>query len=175
MKGSLPATIDPYLLAEKGAQLCGALPVRRLRRLAEHCLDDRGEVGIDLQFERSGARGLCLMHGALTATLHVACQRCLQAMDLHLATEPWLVLRRAEGATEESTGEDESLVVDKAIALSELVEDELLLAMPMIPMHTLAECPARSAVSGSGISAGVRKAKANPFSVLAQRNRAKID
>lgn len=169
MKGSLPATIDPYLLAEKGARLRGTLPVRRLRRLAELCLDDRDEIGIDLQFERSGAQGLCLMHGTLAATLHVACQRCLDAMVLHLATAPRLVLRRAEAATDE----DETLVVDKAFALSELVEDELLLAMPMIPMHNLAQCPARSLVSVSGPSAGARKAKANPFSILVQRNREK--
>ena len=173
MKGGLPATIDPYLLAEKGAHLRGVLPVRQLRRLAELCLDDRGDVGIDLQFERSDAQGLCLMHGAVTATLHVACQRCLEAMALHLATEPRLVLRRPEPPTEEPTDEDETLVVDKAFALSELVENELLLAMPMVPMHNLAECPARSLVSGSGPSEGKRKAKTNPFSVLMQRNREK--
>lgn len=167
MKGSLPATIDPYLLAEKGARLRGALPVRQLRRLAELCLDDRGEVGIDLQFEPSGAHGPCLMRGALTATLRVSCQRCLQAMDIHLAIEPRLVLQRADAPTDEG----ETLVVDKALVLSKLVEDELLLAMPMIPRHNLAQCPARSLVSSSAPREGERRAKANPFSALAQRNR----
>ena len=173
MMGSLPATIDPYRLAEQGAHLSGVLPVRQMRRIAEVCLDESGEVSIDLQFERSDVEEICLMHGTLTATLHVTCQRCLDQMTLNLTARPRLILLRAGKTADDLDDESEILVVDKALALGDLVEDEVLLAMPMIPMHEPSRCPAGKYVSrpaSTGHSARPGPAD-NPFSVLRERNR----
>ena len=61
-------------------------------------------------------------------------------------------------------------MAEKAVALSALVEDELLLAMPMVPMHELNQCPARDYVAGgAGFSEKTQKkgeTRPNPFSVL---------
>jgi uncharacterized protein len=173
MMGSLPAAIDPYRLAEKGAHINGVLPVRQMRRVAEICQDESGEVGVELRFERSDVEEVCLLQGTLTATLHVTCQRCLDRMTLHLTARPRLILLRAGGAIEEYNDENDTLVIDKELALCDLIEDEVLLAMPMIPMHELPDCSAGKFVSRSASLRGneVRQPADNPFSVLRKHNR----
>lgn len=173
MIGGLPATIDPYRLAEKGARLNGVLPVRQMRRVAEICLNESGEVGVDLLFERSEVEEVCMLRGTLTAILQVTCQRCLDQMTLHLTTRPRLILLRAGIVVDDFNDEDETLVVDKALALSDLIEEEVLLAMPMIPMHEPEDCSAGKFVSRS-ISPGPdveNQPTTNPFLVLRKRNR----
>ena len=56
--------------------------------------------------------------------------------------------------------EADTLVVTKPLPLSEIVEDELLLAMPMIPGHASGECPAGAAKTAS------RARETNLFTVL---------
>ena len=64
--------------------------------------------------------------------------------------------------------EPDILVVDKPLLLSALVEDELLLALPMVPTHELSECPAKAYVKKE-LDGGRHEAdgeKKNPFAVL---------
>lgn len=167
MWASLPATIDPILLAERGAHLAGQLPLRGMRRLVELCLDDTGEVEVDLRFERPEGERRHRMYGTLSVVLHVACQRCLEPMDLMLRIEPHLLFLRP-GDPEEPGRVEDVLVVDRPLSLSAMVEDELLLAMPMIPMHDLSVCPAKDHVAPEGQSgrSGERAGAGGPFSEL---------
>lgn len=141
MQGSLPAIIDPILLAERGTHLAGTLPVRGMARLRELCLDDEGEVAVDLRFGREPGENRPRMAGRLRVTLHVTCQRCLERMDLTLDVAPQLLFLRP-GEPQEGIEED-VVVVDRPLSLNVLIEDELLLAMPMIPRHEPDACPAR--------------------------------
>ena len=164
MFGGLLATIDPIQLAGKGARLRGKLPVKAMRRLVELCLDDSGEAEVDLMFER-GADGMCLMHGTMAATVRVTCQRCLEGMDLELVAEPRLILTKPGEREDSQAREADTLAVDKPLLLSELVEDEFLLVMPMIPMHDEKVCPVGVyKAAANGIGAGDKTNK--PFSVL---------
>lgn len=141
--GQLPVHIDPMQLAEKGAQLVGVLPLKGMSRLRQACLDDEGEVTVDLQFGRDPRSDVSALQGTLRTAVRIACQRCLEPMVLELSADPRLLLRRPgerPGAPDEAA---EVLTIDRSVSLSELVEDELLLAMPMIPMHPLAVCPAK--------------------------------
>ena len=93
----------------------------------------------------------------------MTCQRCLEPMTLSLVARPqWLFVRAGEGRETPPDEEAEVIEVDRPLMLSELVEDELLLAMPMIPMHRLEECPARK-YSATG------KERENPFAGLKGR------
>lgn len=145
-RNPLPALIEPILLAEKGAHLVGALPIKGMARLIPSCLDDRGEVRVDLRFGRAESGDVYELTGRLGATLRVACQRCLEPMELTLETDVRLLLVRPGEPGAGLAPEVETLAVDRPLRLSELVEDELLLAMPMIPVHPLDRCPARDLV-----------------------------
>jgi uncharacterized protein len=146
---TLPAQIEPILLAEKGAQLVGSLPLKAMARLAEASLDGGGEVQVDLRFGHAEVGKVYEMTGRLRATVHVACQRCLEPMELPLEADVRLLLLRPGERPEGLAPEVEALVVDKPLRLSELVEDELLLAMPMIPMHPADVCPAKDFVKSA--------------------------
>jgi len=168
--GHLPATIDPIQLAERGARLTGTLPLKGMSRLTQNCPDDAGDVFIDLAFERGEGEKVLLMRGALRATLHVRCQRCLEGMDLAIEAAPWFILARSEKRQDMLEDEPDILVADKPLSLSGLVEDELLLALPMVPMHELSRCPARAHVA-AGVDSGAKpteEARKSPFSVLSR-------
>ncbi|MFQ5995930.1 MAG: YceD family protein [Acidiferrobacterales bacterium] len=161
MSSGLPATVDPISLADAGARLTGELPVKAMGRLRAMCLDDEGQATAELHFERSGDEGLRQMRGTITAEVHAACQRCLEPMTLVLKAEPSLVLVKPEERSDLLEQQSEVLVADKPISLSSIIEDELLLAMPMIPMHDVGECPA-----GKRFRAQQRSSGENPFAVL---------
>lgn len=168
MSGGWPSSIDPVQLAENGARLTGELSLAAMPRLSQSCCDPAGSVSVDLQFERSDSEGLRIMRGTVRASMRVTCQRCLEEMALDLQIEPNLILLRP-GEREDLEREDEALVVERPLALSALVEDELLLAMPMIPMHAPAVCPARRPLEHAPV--GGRRQRPNPFAALRRLKR----
>ena len=166
--GHLPATIDPIQLAERGARLTGTLPLKSMPRLAQTCLDGSGDVFVDLSFERGEGEKVLLMRGTLRTSLRVTCQRCLEGMDLRIEASPWLLLLRPEEGQDRLDDEADILVTDKPLSLSALVEDELLLALPMVPTHELSECQAK-VYARKEMGGGRQEAdgeKKNPFAVL---------
>lgn len=162
MLGGWPATVDPILLADQGTRLAGEASLESFVRLAEACLDASGSVMIDLAFERSAGDGLRIMHGTIRTRVRLTCQRCLEPMDVDLQAEPNLVLLRP-GEHPELVESGDARVFERPVPLAELVEDELILALPMVPMHALERCPAKGAL-GEGDKR--EAARPNPFAVL---------
>ncbi len=173
--GHLPGTIDPIQLAERGAHLTGTLPLKSMPRLAQGSLEGSGDVIVDLAFERQEGEKVFIMHGVLRVRLQVTCQRCLEAMDLELEAEPWLILLKTGERQERQEGDADILVADKPLSLSGLVEDELLLALPMVPMHEPDRCPIKArATSVAKTDAGrAGRGGKNPFSVLGKLKKTK--
>jgi uncharacterized protein len=161
MSGGLTSTIDPALLAEQGARLKGRIAIRGMARLRSLLASENGEADIDLNFSRTEGSGVRIMQGRILATVEVACQRCLEPMALELQVEANAVVVR-EGEESGLPPETDVLPVSSSTTvLAELVEDELLLVMPMVPMHPLEECPARKYLSSTD--------KKHPFAVLASK------
>ncbi len=167
----LPTTIDPVMLADKGARLCGQISVAALPRLAESCRSRVGTVDVDLEFTRGDGGDVRLMIGHIRVRVRLTCQRCLEDMDYELSARPRVVLLRPGESDEALPPEVDSLTVDKPIALSTLVEDELLLVMPMIPLHDLAHCPARAHVTPAKAQDAAGEREPSPFAALGQLKR----
>lgn len=165
MLGSWSSIIDPIQLADKGARLEGELPVKGLARLAGMCADDAGAVRIDLRFERTPSDGLRVMHGSISACVYLTCQRCMERLALELNSEPRVLLLRP-GEREDLLEAEEAMVVEQPLPLGTMIEEELLLEMPMVPMHPADRCPA-----GHLTSQESRAAPNNPFSVLEKLKR----
>jgi uncharacterized protein len=159
----LPATFDPVQLAERGARLAGRMPLKGMARLARLCVDDAGEARVDIVFERGANPDMAIVHGTVAADVRVICQRCLEPMSIKIAGEPRLVYLRPGEESAPADGDDETIELEQPVQMSEFVEDELLLAMPMIPMHELADCPARA------YAAAKQSGKPNPFAALQDR------
>ena len=103
------------------------------------------------------------------AVVRLQCQRCLAAVDVPLEVDRRFRFVSDETAAErlDEEIEDEVLVLGRSLDLHELVEDELLLAMPLVPRHDV--CPESPRLSfGDEQSADdAAPARENPFAVLA--------
>lgn len=166
MKTGLPAEIDPIQLSEEGTRLMGELSGTSMSRLREDCTAMSGPVRIDLRFEKT-VGGQRLMSGTIELACQTICQRCMQSMDLSLETKTLtLLLKPEEEAASGGSEVRESIIAEGRVSLSSLVEDELLLAMPMIPMHDSSECSVTGCTSGSNLRDDATANKQSPFAVL---------
>jgi len=149
----------------------GELGADRLPRLA-------GEVGADwpgrfeLRFGRD-QEGRAVVRGWVRLTLRMTCQRCMGEMAFPVdAVISWGLLHTEAEADGLPDALDPVVVGDGPVDPSELLEDELLLAIPHVPRHPAGAC-AEAAPSGDGSTAGASDTQPgvpgrdNPFAVLA--------
>jgi uncharacterized protein len=95
---------------------------------------------VALQAERE-IGGRVVLSGTIRASVEMTCQRCLSGVELEVLAEPRLVWVKTEAEMEALPPEyDPLLSADGRIAVPELVEDELLLALPLVPRHTGKAC-----------------------------------
>ena len=149
--------IDGLEFARAGATLAGTLELADLPRLAE--LDCRG-ARIDYTI-RGGAtaRGRPALHVEAMGMLELPCQRCLEPVELPLTVASELELADSQQAIDRADDEVDRVLATRSMAVAALVEDEVILALPMVPRH--ARCPARLEDSDSD------GGQASPFAALA--------
>lgn len=166
MSGRLPEHIDPFRLADAGQVLRGSLALVRFKRLAPLLGSNEGEAAAELRFgvDEGGQRYL---RGHVSAELELVCQRCLGPMTQVIDTDIRLGLVGSTAEGEQLPGEYEPLVVEAPpISVADVIEDELVLALPIVAMHPREECPASNRVSddpGEDLGADAE----NPFAILA--------
>ncbi|HVV68913.1 MAG TPA: YceD family protein [Gammaproteobacteria bacterium] len=138
--GQLPKYIQPMRMAEQGYILKGHLELSQFTRLADLLADIKGQVSVDLTCGQD-QEGLRYIQGNLETTLHLECQRCLKSMDyfLQVAVSLSPVFNEAAGNNLPSRYEPLLLTEDKCELLT-LIEDELLLALPLVPKHEPEQC-----------------------------------
>lgn len=164
---TLPQHIDPGQWADRAAELAIDLPLARLSRLLESACDDRGQLLGSLRFSRD-PRGLPRLQGQLSATVALTCQRCLAPVDTALVADVDLYLLGDERQAERLQDEEDYVVCeDGRCLLLELLEDELILALPLVPRHEACAPEIMSALAPAEPETVVEKPRDNPFDVLA--------
>lgn len=169
MLDRLPQQIDPLAFAERQRALQGQIPLSKLSRLADLLMDTNGQVEIDLAFSKNGR--LSVVQGHIKADLVLECRTCLEALSLPLELEVNLAMVQSLEQAERLSGEYEPLMLeDEKILLHELVEDELLLAMPDFPRHEFECKPYKQSTDPveSTENNPQQSQSNNPFSVLAK-------
>lgn len=163
MLGRLPNFIDPHAFADKRRQLSGDIALNQFSRLSDVLSDDQGSVHIELSFLKN--RRLSLIQGDIQTELRVDCQSCLKIMTLPLAVSINLAVVESLAQAEKLASEYDPLIVnEKKISLINVIEDELLLAIPDFPKHEhLCLEPAKKA----DVIETTTEPN-NPFSILAQ-------
>ena len=130
-------TIDGFEFASAGAQQQGVWRVSDFPRLRDVLASDGGEVAYDISGVRD-ERGRPSLRLKVSGTLALRCQRCLEPMAFEVQTDETLVLAAtlAEIHAEPADAQARDRVLArKEMPLRELVEDELLLAVPYAPRH----------------------------------------
>jgi len=149
MRQQLPKEIDPFRFASTGRELEGELALADMSRLAELLHDDEGVVKVSMHFAID-ATGTPYMQGHFETTLSLTCERCMQALSLPLEIDTLLGLVRHEKLAEKLADDYEPWVIeDNDLAdPAMVVEDELILALPLVPKHDEACVPHEAWFSG---------------------------
>lgn len=129
--------------------MAGEIDTRRMPRLNEALASSEpAPVAVELRiFADSGGRAR--VTGTVEATLALTCQRCLEAVELPVYGEFSLVALQSPEEADGVPDDAEPLILEKGpeLSLSELVEDELLLALPVIARHeNIEDCGPRGQV-----------------------------
>ncbi|MHB8455139.1 MAG: YceD family protein [Acidiferrobacterales bacterium] len=171
MFGVLPAVIDPIRLADDGSVLEGEIALEEMSRLRELCLTSAARVRVSLKFEHS-AQGTRIMQGVITTRLDLACQRCLKAVTQEIEVALSLILLRTGESPATLAEETDFLEIAAPISLSAMVEDEIVLALPIAPRHPEGICTsAQSGAIRPPVPVLAAKEPARPFSALADLKR----
>ena len=156
------ALIDGLRFAREGQRLLGQLPLSSLPRVAEELLETTGSVSYALTgfVDSNGRPGIVAQ---TQAQLPLICQRCLNRLDfdLHRHTRFLLVSDEAElPALENEEMDMETVSIEAVKNVADLIEQEVLLALPMVPAHAEGGCAAH------GQSQAPKQE--SPFAVLGQ-------
>ena len=167
-KSELPERVDAYKLADQGPQnLEGVVPSTRLSRLTDVVLSRDAEFKAALNFNRD-AEQRRMVTGDVSGKVVLECQRCLQpvsvALDGHFAMA---VVYNDEMAKALPADIDPLMLLpDEPLVVAELVEDELLLCLPMHAMHGEGECQIQTEFKPDDAGVDETPVKDNPFKVL---------
>ncbi len=134
MQNKLPDTIDFFKQVDRNACYECVWPVSRFDRLKDVINDDKGEVRARLRFgTRAGVR--CL-DGTVEADLELRCERCLDPVKQHIEGGFRFGLISTDEEASLLPEEFEPLNVTNAeLSVIDLVEDELLLSLPIVAKH----------------------------------------
>lgn len=163
-------------LAQEQGVVEGRLALTHLPRLESVLVansEQRRQLHVDWRmrgFTRSqaGDTPQLMIELHVLADLPMQCQRCLQPafqriLDVALFR---IVDEEPELTVEELEAEEEPLCVQGLIDAVVLVEDQVLLALPLVPMHDV--CPQPIIAQGLLDEAAAKKERESPFAVLAK-------
>ncbi|HEY5789119.1 MAG TPA: YceD family protein [Gammaproteobacteria bacterium] len=163
MREVLPEFLDPLLLAGKEAVIAGRLAVDEMPRLRAQLVAGGVEVAVNLRLERQpgGLRTVC---GEIVGEAELACQRCLQPLRWQIDCRVALAVVASRAEEQRLPEGYEPLYLDGGpLATRELVEDEILLGLPLVAMHPDPACNRElQEWQREGIE------RENPFGVLEQ-------
>ena len=141
-----PQRLDVRVFSRDGATLSGQAPLAQWARLRAESED--GLVSPPVQWQARGeavsevgAQDQVWLHLQVNAVLPLLCQRCLSpvltAVDVDRSYR--FVADEATAMALDDEEEEDLLVISREFNLIDLVEDEVILAMPLVPLHDT--CP----------------------------------
>ena len=137
--GSLPHTIEARALAARQVTLAGCLDAAKLTRLAAAVLALNAPADVVAEFKRD-EEGRYVLDLSVTIVVHVACQRCLDAMPLTVSSSARLGIVWTDEQAQALSAGVEPLLTGDETDFWQVVEDELLLALPPFSYHSALDC-----------------------------------
>lgn len=167
-----PDRLDVRRFAEDGGVLEGAPPLSSFERLLAETQGRGADTPVAWQAtgELRNPRHIqpeIRLHLKAGARLSLTCQRCLQPVEMPVAVDRdfLFVDDEAAAAALDDDSEEDVLVTSRAFDLPSLVEDELIMALPLAPHHET--CPPISlTVADPGFDAAQDEPRENPFAQL---------
>jgi uncharacterized protein len=163
----LPAFVDARKVFRQGMQVQGFLPLASLPRLAEILTDTEGRADVRLKFDFDEGRRRRI-HGEVSAQVNVQCQRCLDPVSVQLSEPFDLALVGTEEMAKLLPAEiDPWLSTEDSLPLSDLIEEQLILCMPIVNTHASCQTAPLTKGADGNLAGEATGQRNNPFAVLA--------
>jgi uncharacterized protein len=136
----LPQKVDPFRFAENEISLEGVISIKDMARLSPSLGSDAGQVEVRVAFgvDEQGTR---FMRGDYNAHLVLQCQRCMETFEDEVSGNLLLGIVTTEEAIDELPKNYDAIVIkDGSLTIQDVVEDELILSLPIVPMHSTINC-----------------------------------
>lgn len=176
-----PTKLDVAAFAQDGAHLEGEWPATALERLAESAAAEAPASGwpavlwsLDGEIRKPrGAAAELWLHLSARSTVALTCQRCLSPVTAEVAVDHWLrfVEGEAQAAELDAQGDEDVLALPRHLDARELIEDELLLALPLVPRHEVCPEPLPVTLGAPEPDEGAEADRPHPFAKLAALKR----
>jgi uncharacterized protein len=140
MSSPKPVFLDLHHFADIGKKVSGSIQLTDLQRLAQ-MLEGEGSAEFELNFARDKNKRVQI-NGWIKSELMLQCQRCLEPVVFKAERSIRLVVVEGLDEAEMLSAAVDPLLIeeDSRIGLHDLLEDELLLALPQVPRHEDGEC-----------------------------------
>jgi uncharacterized protein len=173
-----PRRFDVRAFAEAGASWSASDSLGAFERLAGELQDD-GNVSPNVHWSVRGetrpdpaGQPAVWLHVQAALALPLSCQRCLKPVAVPLEVNRWFrfVADEATAEAEDDDTEEDVLALEPRPDLLALIEDELLMEMPLVPMHEACPEPL-PAPDAREAAADPKETRVNPFASLARLKR----
>ncbi len=173
-----PERLDVAAFALVTGRLQADDSLQKYKRLLQEASDNQPDVGTmyTVQWQAqgelvetagAGSAAQVWLHLQAQATLPQICQRCLADVDLTLDVDRAyrFVADEATAEAQDDDCEEDVLALSREFNLKELIEDELLMALPLVPRHEVCPVQPKMTVVDEDFD-GAGGDKPNPFAVL---------
>ena len=167
-----PRHLDVPAFAAAAGRLHGTWPLSGMPRLLQDALPESAQAQLDwsVNGERrqdAGSDDCLLLHLQAHAGVRLSCQRCLQPVSVPLQVNTTLRFVSDEALAErlDEDSDEDVLALSGPLDLHALVEDELILALPLVPRHE--HCPQPLPTSAGELDAGGTEEAGSAFAALA--------
>lgn len=164
MSAGLPDRVDAWRVVAQRRMYSGVAPLALMSRLRDLLADSHGDASYEIEF---GIDELSIpfVSVVVSAGLPLICQRSLETFVLPVRAETRLGLVRSEREESALPGGYEALLVpdDNGLVLLDLIEDELLLQVPVVPLSPAGPEADEAAFSSDKTGSPGRE---NPFAAL---------
>lgn len=173
-----PNRLNMTAFAQDGVALSETTLLRNMERLAHETQGLQADSTVKWQAvgelrPRPGVEDDVWLHLTAEAVVPLTCQRCMGVVAAPVGVDQWyrFVANEDIAMAEDDQSEEDLLVMEPQFDLLAVLEDELLMALPLVPMHEV--CPVAPKLQAGDLgdnadSMGEGSEKPNPFAVLAQ-------
>lgn len=162
----LPQSVDALKFCQQRASVTGSVLLAALPRLTAELQRVDGVVQVELVFGLD-EQSRKIIQGHVEAVLPLLCQRCMQGLDVPVSVDLRLgLVWTDEQAAQLPRSLDPVQMETQELDLYAIVEEELLLAMPLVAHHEQGVCEPPQRVTEPQVAMPVAE-KENPFQVLA--------
>jgi len=144
----VPDHVDARKIFTKDAVISGILPVHKLHRLTQNLSNSDGTVCAELRFTIDEERRR-IVSGTVKAEVNAVCQRCLESVSTDLEDTLHLAIVETEEHIRRLPADiDPWQCTDALLNLPDIIEEQLILCMPLVSYHPDGQC--------TGVAASIR-------------------